>query len=110
MLQEIVVDRQVFRMAVAAIAPWPDVLQRCSGGRRMLTADPAGHNTMQPARHGLADLLAGVGEFAHDEMGACLGCSACCWMIADAQLSCVDRMFQTQSRQPIFQTAVIQII
>lgn len=92
---ELVADRQVFRMAVAAFAPWLDVFQRCGGGQHMLAADPAGHNTMQLARHCLVDLVAGVGEFAHEGMVACLGRFACCWTIVDAQLSCVDRLFQT---------------
>lgn len=70
---ELVADGQVFRMAVAAFAPWLDVFQRCGGGRHMLAADPARYKPMQLARNRLVDFVAGVGEFAHDGMGACLG-------------------------------------
>lgn len=67
-IAEIVADGQVFCMAVAAFAQGLDVFQRGGRGQHMLAADPAGHNTMQLASHRLVDLVAGVGEFAHDEM------------------------------------------
>lgn len=60
-----VADRQVVRVAVAALAQGLDVLQRRLLRQHRFTTHPARHHAMQLARHGFVHFVAGVGQFTH---------------------------------------------
>ena len=60
-----VADRQIFRVAVAAVGERLHVLQRGVGWGDMRAANPAGHLAVQLAGDGFVDFVAGVAESAH---------------------------------------------
>ena len=61
-----VADREVFCMAVTALAERLNVLQRGGLRRHVFAANPARHHTMQLTGYRLVDLVAGVAQSAHN--------------------------------------------
>jgi hypothetical protein len=60
-----VADGQIFDMAAAAFAQGLNVFECGVGWQNMFAAHPAGHQTMQLARHCFVNLVPSESEFAH---------------------------------------------
>ena len=66
-IADLVADREVFCMAVTALAERLNVLQRGGLRRHMFAANPARHRAVQLTCNRLVDLVAGMAQSAHDD-------------------------------------------
>ena len=66
-IADFVADREVFCMAVTALAERLNVLQRGGLRRHVFAANPARHRSVQLTGNRLVDFVAGMAQSAHDD-------------------------------------------